>query len=354
MKRHGFYLIFFLAVAYYGFQFFNQKSFFLETPYGSTVIHEPVLIELIHSKAMQRLKKVNQYGVVHFIRPHQNYTRYEHSLGVLFLLRKFGATLEEQVVGLLHDVSHTAFSHVADFLFESILDKLSYQDKISDWYIEQTDILPILKKYNCVDTCLIENRDKHIMLKKNLPSLCADRLEYNLYGGYLEGWLTKKELKNIVEHIRYCDCEWCFDDVNVARKFGYVSINLSRDIWCSAWNGFVCKRTAHLLKHAFDLQLFTHDDFVFSVDEHLWDILNNSSNPLVVELLQKIKEYKTSYILGSKNEHDLYIRGKFRGVDPLIVTEQGLTALSVLDSEFKSYFNDSKQYCDKGRYIKYL
>lgn len=354
MKRRGVYGALFLAFAYFTFQFFQTKSFVLETPYGSTVIKEPVLIELINSDAMQRLKKVNQYGVVHFVKPGQNYNRYEHSLGVLYLLRKFGASLDEQVVGLLHDVSHTAFSHVADFLFDSLLDKLSYQDKISDWYIEKTDILPILKKYNLADVCLVENRDKYVMLKSNLPSLCADRLEYNLYGGYLEGWLTKKELKEIVSHMRYCDCEWCFDNLDSARKFGKVSIDLSIVNWCSAWNGFVCTKTAHLLKHAFDKKLFTHDDFVFSFDEHLWELLHKSDDPVVVKLLQQIKAYETSYVLGSKDNHDLYGKGKFRGVDPLVITEQGLTALSELDTEFKNYFHESKKQCDKGWYIKYL
>src|ERR1700735_4632442 len=89
----------------------------IDTIYGSTIITEPVLIELINrSEAIKRLKYVNQYGVMKFIKPEDEYTRFQHSLGVLYLLRRFGASLAEQVMGLLHDVSHTAFSHIADYI----------------------------------------------------------------------------------------------------------------------------------------------------------------------------------------------------------------------------------------------
>ena len=47
----------------------------------------------------------------------QPITRYEHSVGVMLLARRVGGGLREQVAALLHDVSHTAFSHVIDHVF---------------------------------------------------------------------------------------------------------------------------------------------------------------------------------------------------------------------------------------------
>ena len=75
----------------------ESQSVFVETVYGSIEITEPVIVELINSKAMKRLKKVNQYGVMAFVKPEQKYNRFEHSLGVFYLIKKFGGTVEEQV-----------------------------------------------------------------------------------------------------------------------------------------------------------------------------------------------------------------------------------------------------------------
>ena len=51
--------------------------------------------------------------------PVQERDPFEHSLGVYLLLRRLGADRREQVAGLLHDISHTAFSHAVDFLISS-------------------------------------------------------------------------------------------------------------------------------------------------------------------------------------------------------------------------------------------
>src|SRR5690554_5599914 len=92
----------------------------IETFYGLIDVEEPLLLELIEHPAFQRLKGVHQYGVSYYTTHKEEYTRYDHSLGVFALLRAKGSPLKEQVAGLLHDVSHTAFSHVGDWIFGKI------------------------------------------------------------------------------------------------------------------------------------------------------------------------------------------------------------------------------------------
>jgi HD superfamily phosphohydrolase len=84
--------------------------------YGEYEI-EDVLIELLHTKPVQRLKKVHQAGAAYLVNNEWNTTRYEHSIGTMLLVKKLGGTVEEQIASLLHDISHTAFSHVVDFVF---------------------------------------------------------------------------------------------------------------------------------------------------------------------------------------------------------------------------------------------
>ena len=85
--------------------------------YGEEEINEGVLIELVNSKEVQRLKNITLTGI-----PEEYYfrkvsSRFGHSVGVMILLRRLGADLKEQIAGLLHDVSHTAFSHLVEWLF---------------------------------------------------------------------------------------------------------------------------------------------------------------------------------------------------------------------------------------------
>src|SRR5690242_7788429 len=89
----------------------------LQTIYGTFEIQEPVIIDLLESQAMQRLKKINQHGINDVVNPEYAFSRYDHSVGVFILTRMFGGSLEEQVAALLHDVSHTVFSHVGDLIF---------------------------------------------------------------------------------------------------------------------------------------------------------------------------------------------------------------------------------------------
>lgn len=69
-----------------------------------------------------------------------------HSVGVMLLIKKLGGSLEEQIVGLLHDVFHTAFSHVIDFVLEN--KEEDYHEKIYDSVVKNSEIPTILAKYN--------------------------------------------------------------------------------------------------------------------------------------------------------------------------------------------------------------
>src|SRR5690348_2264795 len=70
----------------------------IQTFYGAIVVNEPILLELIHSPAMQRLKFIHQYGVAYYMGTHpEEYTQFDHSLGVFAILKSKNASLEEQI-----------------------------------------------------------------------------------------------------------------------------------------------------------------------------------------------------------------------------------------------------------------
>ena len=156
---------------------------YMHVPYGKTVhgeeeIEEQVLINLINSKEIQRLKNISQYGMPKKYYHKIPFSRYDHSIGVLILLRRMKANLNEQIAGLLHDVSHTAFSHVVDWVIGDST-KEDYQDNIHLGIIENSEIPEILNKYG-IDYKNISNIEEYSLLEQEIPMLCADRVDYAL------------------------------------------------------------------------------------------------------------------------------------------------------------------------------
>ena len=105
-----------------------------------TVINDPVhgqitLSELegriLDSQPMQRLRYISQLGMSHVTYPGSNHSRFSHSLGVFYLMKKcvshlkrdypkFFKRLDEEALlaaALLHDIGHTPLSHVTESIF---------------------------------------------------------------------------------------------------------------------------------------------------------------------------------------------------------------------------------------------
>ena len=114
--------------------------------YGEVEINEGVLLDVINSDALQRLNGINQYGTWVLVDPKYDTSRFEHSVGVMIVLEKLGADLKEQLAGLVHDVSHTAFSHVVDYVFGKA-EVQDYHEEHAKEFISKTDLPEILKKY---------------------------------------------------------------------------------------------------------------------------------------------------------------------------------------------------------------
>src|SRR5215472_352097 len=111
--------------------------------YGDVAIDDPKLIDLIACPTFQRLRGIRQAGPSAFAFPFKTVTRYEHSLGVYRLLGILGADLREQVAGLLHDISHTAFSHAVDFVFAS--EEQNHHEQLKHEFLERADIVAGLR-----------------------------------------------------------------------------------------------------------------------------------------------------------------------------------------------------------------
>lgn len=79
-------------------------------------------LSLLDTQAMQRLRRLKQVGMANLIYPGANHTRFEHSIGTMYLAGEMAESAglggkETRILraaALLHDVGHGAFSHESE------------------------------------------------------------------------------------------------------------------------------------------------------------------------------------------------------------------------------------------------
>ncbi len=313
----------------------------LQTPYGDFIIHEQVLLQLLQSPMMERIKKVQQYGVDYYVRSNQHsYTRYDHCVGVFVLLRRYGASQNQQIAGLLHDASHTVFSHVGDYLFKRSPLGDAYQDDIHEWYLKQWGIDTLLATYGIDLQAALAKNTAYTALELPLPDLCADRIEYNLRAGLLTGMIKQEEVPAILNHLHFEHDTWFFTDATLAQKLADVS--LDHTMW--QWGGPDCHaigtRAAHVLRLAVDANMLSFNDIHFSDDQTVWNTLVTCKEPSVQQGVHELMQAQQSYDICPDLAHaDLIVKTKFRGIDPLIKTQKGLERLSLVAADFGARYH---------------
>ena len=99
------------------------------------IIHGNIVIEgiakrIIDTEEFQRLRNIKQLGCCNFVFPGAVHTRFEHSIGVYHLAKKYIDIFNKDkeyfterekecisIAGLIHDIGHGPYSHLFDELF---------------------------------------------------------------------------------------------------------------------------------------------------------------------------------------------------------------------------------------------
>ncbi|TKC56152.1 HD domain-containing protein [Pedobacter hiemivivus] len=154
--------------------------------------------DLLNTGTLKRLGGVHQSGAIFLVNPDLSHSRLEHSIGVMLLIKILGGSELEQIAGLLHDVSHTAFSHVGDYVFEN--GEENYHEQIYAEVLLNSELPTILLKYGYhIDQIL---NGVFPILEQPLPHLCADRLDYTLRDALHGGLITRYSARQFLQHIK--------------------------------------------------------------------------------------------------------------------------------------------------------
>lgn len=262
--------------------------------YGRVTIDTPVISEIINTPSFQRLKSLNQYGIPDEFYHKKNYSRYEHCLGVMLLLKHFKAQEEEQIAGLLHDISHHTFSHVYDWVVGSA-GLEDAQDHIHYQFLRKSEIPKILKKYG--------------YSIKNLT--------------VVEGQIVCKNQKTAA---------------TFARKF----LALQTKHWGEYEGVARYHLFAGALKEALKKKIINQEDF-WREDKYVVNKLKASKDNEILKSLAYLRQKPLSRV-----KNGVIVRKKFRFIDPLFINGKELINISAVDKKFVELLKRAKEKNEKG------
>ncbi|KAI1097558.1 hypothetical protein F4804DRAFT_327276 [Jackrogersella minutella] len=265
----------FLKVGYFQTVDFSTKEIVIirDQLYGTHTISDPVLNELLRSPSLLRLVGVRQHGISSLLNFTPPITRFEHSVGAFLLVRHVGGSIEEQAAALLHDVSHTAMSHVVDFAL-SQPGEGSFHEVHKMRFVKTTQIPDILSRHGFADLKPLDE-ELYPLVEMPAPHLCADRLDYGLRDAVGFQSLTLEDARRVVASLRaFPDATsahrlFVLQDHEVALSLAKGYMRCDRDVWGNPAHGDLYTRTADLMRSCIhdggvpeeDLWKLSDDDF---------------------------------------------------------------------------------------------
>lgn len=315
-----------------------------DSVYGRVEITEPVLLKLMGSKPLHRLKGVNQTGPTYLFRKAPALTRFGHSVGVMLLLKRLGASLEEQIAGLLHDVSHLAFSHSIDFALRE--ETHDTHEGLKEAFLRESDIPDILAEFGFGVDVLDET--KHGLLERELPDLCADRLDYFYRDMLALGAITRDQIRKNMDSLLVRDGEIIFSDKDSALFFARKYIKANKIWWAEPRIIFDCRIMGEMLKLAMERGYMKMEDML-ATDKEMVDRLRASGDREIAELMDIL--HKGRFKVVDSGPHDYVVKPKVRIADPKVA---GQGRLSSVSPEYKKEMEQARKWFARGALIKIL
>ena len=280
--------------------------------YGDATIDDPLILALIAGPTFQRLRGIKQAGPSALAFPFKEVTRFEHSLGVYLLLRRLGADPKQQVAGLLHDISHTAFSHAVDFVFASELQ--DHHEGLKPVFLHREDLMGPLAALGYEPADFYDDAI-YPLLEQPLPRLCADRLDYFFRDSLACGVTNAGQVGRFLDHLAVVDSRSiAFTDPAVAQEAADWFAVMNADWWASPTEAFIYNEFADSLRAAFESGVLDKDALLED-DASVLIKLQTCDDPLVLRKLNQVVHFAQEAVVGFQPR----VRPKTRWIDPPVV-----------------------------------
>ncbi|NDC29789.1 MAG: HD domain-containing protein [Bacteroidetes bacterium] len=188
-----------------------QKKKIINDPvYGFVSIPSGLIYDLIEQAWFQRLRRIRQLGLTHYVYPGAQHTRFQHVIGAVHLtqqaieiLRSKGIEISEQekeavcAAVLLHDMGHGPYSHTLEYM----LVKDVSHESISIHYMNLLNQQMNGRLDMCID--IFSNKYPKKFLHQLVSSqLDMDRLDYlgrdSFFTGVIEGAVGNDRIINML------------------------------------------------------------------------------------------------------------------------------------------------------------
>jgi HD superfamily phosphohydrolase len=198
----------------------------------------------------------------------------EHSIGAFLQVRHVGAEVDEQVAALLHDISHTAMSHVVDFAL-SEPGEGSFHEVHKMRYVNMTQIPEILRRHGYGDLKPLEE-ELYPLVEQPAPHLCADRLDYGLRDAVGFGNLSLEDARLIIASLKASPSPTspqrilALQDAQQALGLARAYMACDKDVWGNTAHGDLYIRTANLMKTLIKNGSVQEDELWTLSDDEFW------------------------------------------------------------------------------------
>tara|TARA_B100001113_G_scaffold62498_1_gene47653 strand:+ start:1346 stop:2620 length:1275 start_codon:yes stop_codon:yes gene_type:complete len=237
---------------------------------------------LVDTEPFQRLRWIKQLGSANLVYPGANHTRLEHSIGVSHLAKQMASQSEVpkdeinlvSIAGLLHDLGHSPYSHLADELpfgkdhvevTQDIIKSSKISDIFNDEGIDSSEVCSLIKGNHKYGSLISGDID-------------GDRLDYLIRDSHYTGVKTGVDTGRLVTKMSFVENELVIGESSLPVVETFLT---SRSIMFPTVYFHPFSRGAELMlaratTAAIDKDSFSYDSFVSFTDHKFLSELNLS------------------------------------------------------------------------------
>ena len=235
---------------------------------------------LVDTEPYQRLRWIKQLGSANLVYPGANHTRLEHSIGVSHLAKQMAIQSEVpddeihlvSIAGLLHDLGHSPYSHLADELpfgkdHVEVTQDIVNDSQISDIFhkqgIETNEICDLIKGNHKYGSLISGDID-------------GDRLDYLIRDSHYTGVKTGVDTGRLITKMSFSNNELVIGESSLPVVETFLT---SRSIMFPTVYFHPFSRGAELMlaratKSAINGSHFSYDEFISYIDHKFLSELN--------------------------------------------------------------------------------
>jgi HD superfamily phosphohydrolase len=242
----------------------NKHKIVNDPVWGFIGLNSGLLYDLIEHPYFQRLRRIRQLGLTSLVYPGANHTRFEHSIGSMYLVRSALSILKEKgteisdaeaeavtIAVLLHDLGHGPFSHALE---ESIVKGISHEELSILFMQELND--EFSGRLDLAIRIFLDQYPRHFLHLLVSSQLDMDRLDFlkrdSFYCGVSEGVVSSDRIIKMLDVrddklVIEAKGIYSVEDFLVARRMMYWQVYLHKTVVSAE------RMLVNLLRRASDL-----------------------------------------------------------------------------------------------------